>query len=387
MALTAARSGSTYLQRERALKPDVILVLSFLLLAAISIVMVYTASAPRARSLGEPESAEAIKQAVFAVVGVVAFIVASVIEPRTIRLSAPSVYLASLVTLVVVQFTRVHDGAQRWIDLGPVQFQPSEAAKLAVILALAALLASETGKVLSPTRIAQALALVAVPAVLIFMQPDLGTMLVFGFFTVVMLFVAGTTGRQLGFLMFAAVGGVVVMVQTNLLQAYQVRRLTAFLDEAGSSLDAVYNQQQSEIAIGAGGLFGTGLLNGAQTNLNFVPVQASDFIFTAIGEQLGFIGASLILALYALIIWRILMIALVARSQFSQLVAVGFAAMLMFHVFVNVGMTVKVMPVTGLPLPWMSAGGTAFVVMSTGLGIVHGIWMRRSPVPGERSIL
>ncbi|NOX21837.1 MAG: rod shape-determining protein RodA [Actinobacteria bacterium] len=387
MALTAARSGSTYLQRERALKPDVILVLSFLLLAAISIVMVYTASAPRARSLGEPESAEAIKQAVFAVVGVVAFIVASVIEPRTIRLSAPSVYLASLVTLVVVQFTRVHDGAQRWIDLGPVQFQPSEAAKLAVILALAALLASETGKVLSPTRIAQALALVAIPAVLIFMQPDLGTMLVFGFFTVVMLFVAGTTGRQLGFLMFAAVGGVVVMVQTNLLQAYQVRRLTAFLDEAGSSLDAVYNQQQSEIAIGAGGLFGTGLLNGAQTNLNFVPVQASDFIFTAIGEQLGFIGASLILALYALIIWRILMIALVARSQFSQLVAVGFAAMLMFHVFVNVGMTVKVMPVTGLPLPWMSAGGTAFVVMSTGLGIVHGIWMRRSPVPGERSIL
>ena len=131
-------------------------------------------------------------------------------------------------------------------------------------------------------------------------------------------------------------------------------------------------------------MFGTGLLNGAQTNLNFVPVQSSDFIFTAIGEQLGFVGGAIVLGLYAVMIYRLLLIAGVVRNQFSQLVAAGFAAMLMFHVFVNVGMTIRVMPVTGLPLPWMSAGGSEFVAMSFALGIVHGMWMRRAPIPGER---
>ncbi|MCH7668059.1 MAG: rod shape-determining protein RodA [Acidobacteria bacterium] len=380
----ASHREREFFQRERTLQPDLILVVVFLLLSGLSVVMVYTASAPRARLLGNSETLEATKQAIFVGVGIIAFIVASVIDTHTIRASAPLVYAGSLIALVVVLFTRAHEGAQRWISFGPVQFQPSELAKIAVILALAALLSGGLDGLLTPLRIAQALILVAVPSILIFKQPDLGTMLVFVFITVVMLFVAGTTGRQLGFLVFAAVGGAVVMFQVNVLKGYQLRRLTAFLDQAGSSFNESYSQQQSEIAIGAGGMFGTGLLNGAQTNLNFVPVQSSDFIFTAIGEQLGFVGGAIVLGLYAVMIYRLLLIAGVARNQFSQLVAAGFAAMLMFHVFVNVGMTIRVMPVTGLPLPWMSAGGSAFVAMSFALGIVHGMWMRRAPIPGER---
>lgn len=383
MALAPHR-GRELFQRERTLQPDLILVVVFLLLSGLSVVMVYTASAPRARLLGNSETLEATKQAIFVGVGIVAFIFASVIDTRTIRASAPLVYAGSLIALVVVLFTKAHEGAQRWISFGPVQFQPSELAKIAVILALASLLSGGLDGLLTPLRIAQALILVTVPSILIFKQPDLGTMLVFGFITVVMLFVAGTTGRQLGFLIFAAVAGGVVMFQVNVLEGYQLRRLTAFLDQAGSSFNELYSQQQSEIAIGAGGMFGTGLLNGAQTNLNFVPVQSSDFIFTAIGEQLGFVGGAIVLGLYAIMIYRLLLIAGVARNQFSQLVAAGFAAMLMFHVFVNVGMTIRVMPVTGLPLPWMSAGGSAFVAMSFALGIVHGMWMRRAPMPGER---
>jgi len=160
--------------------------------------------------------------------------------------------------------------------------------------------------------------------------------------------------------------------------------LTAFLDPTGSSLDLVYNQVQSEIAIGSGGLLGKGLFEGSQTNLRFVPVQASDFIFTAVGEQFGFIGSVLVLALFGILLFRLLVIARSARSRFSFLVVTGIAAMLAFHVFVNVGMTVRIMPVTGLPLPFMSSGGTVFVVMSAALGLAHAAWIRRNMTLAER---
>ena len=148
--------------------------------------------------------------------------------------------------------------------------------------------------------------------------------------------------------------------------------------------DRTYNQVQSEIAIGSGGLLGKGLFEGSQTNLRFVPVQASDFIFTAVGEQFGFIGSVLILALFGVLLFRLLIIARNARSRFSFLVVAGIAAMLAFHVFVNIGMTVRIMPVTGLPLPFMSSGGTVFVVMSAALGLAHSAWIRRNMTLAER---
>lgn len=273
--------------------------------------------------------------------------------------------------------------AQRWIDLGLIQFQPSELAKIAVVLMLASVLSFAEVPLTWKTTMRSVL-IVAVPAGLIFLQPDLGTMLVFAFVLLAMLFVGGATLRQLGFLGVTTVVATVGLFQLNLVEQYQINRLTAFLDPTGSDLDLVYNQVQSEIAIGSGGLFGKGLFEGSQTNLRFVPVQASDFIFTAVGEQFGFIGSVLILVLFGLLLFRLLVIARSARSRFSFLVVTGIAAMLAFHVFVNVGMTVRIMPVTGLPLPFMSSGGTVFVVMSAALGLAHAAWIRRNMTLAER---
>jgi rod shape determining protein RodA len=273
--------------------------------------------------------------------------------------------------------------AQRWIDLGIVQFQPSEVAKIAVVLMLASILSMATTP-LSWQTVARSLVIVGVPAGLIFLQPDLGTMLVFAFVMLVMLFAAGSTLRQLGFIALATIIGTVGLFQLDLIEEYQVLRLTAFIDPEGASLDAVYNQVQSEIAIGSGGLLGKGLFEGSQTNLQFVPVQASDFIFTAVGEQFGFVGSLIVLGLFGLLLFRLLLTALHARSRFSFLVVTGIAAMLAFHVFVNIGMTVRVMPVTGLPLPFMSSGGTFFVMMSAALGLAHSAWIRRNITLAER---
>ena len=388
MSLTEPRTEPvSILQRDRQLRPDLFLVLAYLALAGIGIVMVHTASAPRLRLLGADPDSLMGRQAVFAVVGIVVFVITSLISSRTLRSLTPGLYGASIVSLLLV-LTPVGSavkGAQRWVQLGPFQFQPSEFAKIALILALAGLLGT-AGDRLRWDHVGRAVALVAAPAFLIFRQPDLGTMLVLGFIAFVILFVAGTTLRQLGFLTVAVVVGAVGLFKADALREYQVTRLIAFLDPAADTAAAQYNQAQSEIAIGSGGFFGKGLYEGTQTNLSFVPEQSTDFIFTAVGEQLGFVGGTIVLALFAIIVWRVLVAAAVGRDRFSQLVGIGVAAVVMFHVFVNVGMTIGLMPVTGLPLPFLSAGGSAFLAMSFALGLAHSSWMRRSPVPGEHQL-
>ncbi len=385
MSLTVNRTEPvSILQRDRQLRPDLFLVLAYLALAGIGIVMVHTASAPRLEILGADPDSLMRRQAVFAVVGVGVFTLASLIDSRTLRTLTPLLFGASMLALLLV-LTPVGDvvkGAQRWVQVGPFQFQPSEFAKVALILALAALLSGGPER-LRWDRVARAIILAAFPALLIFRQPDLGTMLVIGFITLTVLFVAGSTLRQLGFLGVAGVVGAVGLFRAGALREYQVTRLAAFLDPTADSAAAQYNQAQSEIAIGSGGFLGKGLYEGTQTNLSFVPEQSTDFIFTAVGEQLGFVGATIVLALFAIIVWRVLVAASVGRDRFSQLVGAGAAALVMFHVFVNVGMTIGLMPVTGLPLPFLSAGGSAFLSMSFALGLAHSSWMRRSPVPGE----
>ena len=374
-----------FLDRDKPLRPDLVLVITYLVISAIGLLMVYSATAPGLEARGLDPTSELKEQAIFVVIGFIVFGVVSSIDLMEIKGFVGPIYAISIGLLVLV-LTPLGDSegiAQRWIDLGLIQFQPSEVAKIAVVLMLASVLAA-VDPPLDWKTVARALVLVGVPAGLIFLQPDLGTMLVFAAVLLVMLFAAGSTLRQLGFIALAAIVGTVGLFQLNLIKEYQVDRLTAFIDPAAHSLSLSYNQVQSEIAIGSGGLFGKGLFEGSQTNLQFVPVQASDFIFTAVGEQFGFIGSVVVLALFGVLLFRLLMIARSARSRFSYLVVTGIAAMLAFHMFVNIGMTIRVMPVTGLPLPFMSSGGTVFVAMSAALGLAHSAWIRRNMTLAER---
>jgi rod shape determining protein RodA len=367
-------------------RPDFLMILAAAALSAVGLIMIYTVTAPRLEAAGVDPSGDMVRQAIFMGAGVVAFVVASLFSDRQWKALAPLAYVGTIVLLLVVltPLGALHQGAQRWIALGPIDIQPSELAKPAMILALAAVLSTSEVTRVGWRRIVQTVVIVAVPSVLIFVQPDLGTMLVFGFVLVVMLFAAGTTMRQLGLLGLGAIIALVIAFQLDILKDYQLDRLTGFLNNGQSELTLNYNQVQSQIAIASGGLFGRGLSQGTQTNGAFVPAQRTDFIFTAVAEQLGFVGSALVLGLFALVVWRLLMTAAAARDRFGYLLAVGAAAMVTFHVFVNVGMTQRLMPVTGLPLPFMSYGGSFYLAMALTLGMCHAVWLRRSRVPGER---
>jgi rod shape determining protein RodA len=363
--------------------PDVVLFVAMILLSGLGILMVYTASQASLAAQGLDPTSAMVKQAVFAVVGLVLFLGASLIDYRDLAGWSVVIYVVTLGVLGFVLTTPEHAGTNRWIPLGPFQFQPSEFAKLAMIIALAALLATSREEGMRWRRLGIAIGALVIPAALISLQPDLGTMLVFAFMALVMLFVSGTTLRQLFVLIVGAASGIVAVWRLDLLKAYQVQRIQSFLDPSADLLGAGFHLDRSITAIGSGGLFGKGLLGGPLTNLSFVPVQSSDFIFTAVGEQLGLMGGALVLVIYGVLLWRLLVIARNARDRFGRLLTVGVASMLAFQVFVNVGMTMGIMPVTGLPLPLLSAGGSSFLVTALSLGVANSVWLRRTPVPGE----
>lgn len=364
-------------------RPDYGMILIIAGLTALGLIMIFSASAPRLEAAGLARSQQMVRQAIVVVLGAIVFVVASSISDRNWRLLTPWVYAAVLLLLIAVlsPIGALRQGAQRWISLGLFDLQPSELAKPAVILAIATFLAPVQENTMKWIRIVRTFGLVALPSVLIFLQPDLGTMLVFGFVTVVMLFMAGTTARQIVILGLGAVIALVLALELGLLAEYQLDRLTGFLNPGEQTLSINYNQNQSQIAIGSGGMFGLGLFQAPQTNLAFVPSQTTDFIFTAIGEQLGFVGGAIVILAFMVLVWRTLMVAAVARDRFGQLFCVGVGAMVGFHVFVNIGMAVGLLPVTGLPLPFLSFGGSFYLAMMMSLGIVHSVWLHRSRVP------
>ncbi|MCL6640627.1 MAG: rod shape-determining protein RodA, partial [Candidatus Rokubacteria bacterium] len=279
-----------------------------------------------------------------------------------------------LAAVLVVGDVRL--GAQRWIPLGPFgAFQPSEVAKLALIVTLARHL--DVARTLPRMRaLFPFLAHAALPALLIMRQPDMGTALVLVAILAAMLYVGGARPADLAGL--GAAGAVVAPFFWQALHDYQRRRLTAFLDPAADPLGAGYALIQAKIAIGSGQLFGKGLFAGTQNVLRFIPEQHTDFIFTVVGEELGLAGTLALLGLFLVWIWRALGIAAGARDRLGALMAAGVAAMMLFHVVVNVGMTIGLMPVTGIPLPLVSYGGSSLLVTLAATGLLLGIRLRRS---------
>ncbi len=358
---------------------DAVLVACVAAVAALGCLMVF--SSTRGRDPADYDTSFLAKQVLFVAVGLAAMAAVTLVDYRRLRDLVPVAYLGVLAALaaVVSGLGSERKGSQAWFQAGPFQLQPSEIAKVVVIVALASLLAQFDGR-LGPGRVLAALAVAAVPMGLILLQPDLGTALVFVAVIMGLLLVGGVRGRHIALLTAVGVVGVVGVLRSGMLEEYQQCRLTSFLDretDECAERDAAYNVDQSETAVGAGGLVGRGLFQGTQTRLDIVPEQHTDFIFTAVGEELGFAGSATLLGLLGIVAWRIWRVAHLARDPLGTLICAGVLAMFVFQVFENVGMTMGIMPVTGIPLPFMSYGGSATIMAFVAVGLVLNVHMRR----------
>jgi rod shape determining protein RodA len=336
-----------------------------------------------------------IRQSLYAAVGIALMFAVAKIDYsrfREIRVGVYSLMIASIV--LVLMFGAAARGSRRWIELPYFRFQPSELAKLLLIVALAAFVIERNRRGTPTSQTIRVLALGLAPAALVFLQPDLGTGIVLVVITLAVLFLAGVPWSH-----FAVIGGVAALAVTFVLaiapaaglptplKGYQQDRLTAFLHPSNDPGDASYQVRQSVISIGSGEKTGRGDRS-TQTELSFLPERHTDFIFAVIGERFGFLGAAFVLSLYALLIWRMLRILTLSKNLYGTLIAGGIAAMLMFQILVNVGMTLGVMPVTGVTLPLMSYGGSSVIATLLAIGLLQSIHVQarldsrsRAPTP------
>ena len=326
-----------------------------------------------------------VHQAVFAGAGLAALAVIVAVGPMLLGAVSRLLYLGLLGLLVLVLVVgAVIRGSQRWIDLGFFQFQPSEFGKVILAVFLAAFLAERGRRVVDARTVATAIGLTAVPTVLVFIQPDFGTALIYFAALAGALFVAGTRWLHLGvlvsFAVLAAIGLLWLLPAAGftVLKPYQYERITAFADRQNAPPETTYNVDQSITAVGSGRFEGRGVQGATQTNLEFLPEHATDFVFASLAEQRGFLGAGALLLLYLLLLWRGLRVVTVAEDAFSAIVAAGIVVSLLFSIFINVGMTMGIAPVTGIPLPFVSVGGSSMVANLAAVGVLLGIHMRSS---------
>lgn len=332
------------------------------------------------------------KQAVWIMIGLVAMIFVLSFDYKQFQKYSKYLYVLNILILLVVFSPLGHTakGAQRWITVGPFVFQASEFAKILVIITFADFLAKRQGNLETMKQFIPCLIFVAIPMLLVLTQPDLGTSLVFVAIFIGMMFIAGANSKLLIGLITTGLAGGIGLIFANLkwgtwlpLKDYQLMRLIVFLnpyEDGMGGRGAGYQLIQSQVAVGSGGLTGKGLFQGSQVQLNFLPEHHTDFIFSVVGEELGFIGAVIILALYFFLVYRSIDIMAHAKDMFGVLLVAGVTSMIVFHVLVNVGMTIGIMPITGLPLSLFSYGGSSMLANLIALGIVLNVNIRRKKI-------
>jgi len=376
MDATAGRLASG--ERRVIRHVDPVLLIAAVLLAIVGLFAIYSATHQSLSAVGLDPGRFVKRQITFLAVAAILLLLVASVDYRMFKVYAGIAYASSLVLLVLVRtpFGTSVKGSQRWFELFGFQLAPSEIAKLALIGMLAAFLSEIRGD-LTLRDVFRASGLAAIPAALVFLQPDLGTSIVFFAILVGILVVAGARARHLGVLALTAIALIFAGFQVGLVKEYQLERLRAFLDSANVDDAARYNREQAEIAIGSGGLVGLGYLQGTQTNLDFVPEQHTDFIFTVVGEEFGFLGGAALLSLYGVVLWRAFRIAMMSKDPFGTYLAAGIASMFALQMFVNVGMNIGIMPITGIPLPFVSYGGSSLLLNAAAIGVLESIHMRR----------
>jgi rod shape determining protein RodA len=378
--MTALRAGTADFDRRDEgplwIRIDVSVILLSIGLLAIGLVVVYSATRGVLRDGDIADRSFLDRQIIFIVVGLVAGGVTAAVDYRKARALVPAIYAVTTLLLVaVLLFGTERNGARSWFSTGFADFQPSEFAKPVMILALAAWFSTvQSRERLEFVNVMIGLAIAGLLAGLVLLQPDFGTVMVYGAVVAGIVIVAGVAVRHVFAVLALLVVGVWAMVAGGVLRQTQLNRFTAFADPESVSR---YNVNQAEIAIGNGGMTGTGLFQGSQNNSSLVPEKETDFIFSVVGEELGFVGGAVLLVLFGLLLMRIWRIAHLAENDFGRLIAVGVFCMFLFQAFQSVGMNMGMMPVTGIPLPLISAGGSSMITNLICLGLVQNVHAHR----------
>lgn len=356
---------------------DPLLMLTALALVALGALLIYSASLTR---FGPPTSSDfshpVVRQGLFAGVGLILALIMARIDYKVLGTLSLGLYIASMAALVfVLVFGEALYGSRRWILIGDILVQPSEIAKLVTIIALAKYLSDRQQEIRTPRVLLTSLAIAALPALLVFAEPDLGSAIIFCAIWLGMVIVTGARWAHLGGLLAAAVIAVPFLF-IGFVQDYQRSRIDVWLNPESDPSGRGWDNIQLPISIGSGGLFGKGLTEGTQTQLDYLRTPTTDYIFSVLGEELGFVGALILFSLFIVLLWRALRVAEVSRDLFGRLLATGVVIFILLQTFINVAVNVGLLPVTGIPLPFVSQGGSSLITLLIGIGILQSVVLR-----------